>query len=251
MLPQTKTKVVTNLEGESWLFYGPPKIGKSTLASEFPGDVLFLTTEDAHRHLSIYKRPIADWSDFQRAVKEIKQSKQRFTTVVVDTLGNLFTQCREDVCSKRQIEHPADEEWSKGWDILLHQFMLGLIQLFQLECGIILIAHEKKVEVKMRGIKLDKTMPALPTTCMRAILPLVDIIGYCGFSKEDPTERRVIFEPCETLYAGDRTGRLPASVPLLKPPHTFEPLRDAWRQKPVKRVMKRAQRITKTSEKEK
>jgi hypothetical protein len=62
-------------------------------------------------------------------------------------------------------------------------------------------------------------MPTITGSCRKVIIPLVDIIACCGFDiideGEETVEKRVmIFEPSESMEAGDRTGRLPAKIPL-------------------------------------
>lgn len=244
-LPAAKTSVEKTLGGHFWLFYGPPKIGKSTLASQFEdkGNAIFLVTEEGHRHLSIYKRMVRNWKDFQKAVTELQgPDGRRFSTVVVDTVSNLFLMCRDHVCEHRGLEHPSDEDFSKGWDILSAEFTKHITRLSQLGKGIVFIAHDTTKDVSARGMRIPKTLPHLPSTCYRAIVPLVDVIGYCGFDANDRKRRIIVFEPEEDLVAGDRTAMLPAWCDL-----SYQALKQAWGQGPRKVVgpVKRLKHVVK------
>ncbi|HOK47887.1 MAG TPA: AAA family ATPase, partial [Bryobacteraceae bacterium] len=59
-LPTKKTPPRANLGDYSILIYGPTKIGKTTLASQFP-EALFLATEPGLNALEAYQIPITSW----------------------------------------------------------------------------------------------------------------------------------------------------------------------------------------------
>jgi SpoVK/Ycf46/Vps4 family AAA+-type ATPase len=62
-LPQAKTPPKKKMEEQTILIYGPPKIGKSTLASQFDNP-LFLATEAGLNALEVFQVPIPTWDDF-------------------------------------------------------------------------------------------------------------------------------------------------------------------------------------------
>lgn len=199
------------------LLYGPEKIGKSTFASKAHRH-LFLATEAGLNFLNVCKAPVEDWEKFREVVLAAKNDPGKYEAYNIDTAENAFDQCQIWVCEKLGIDHPADEDFGKGYQSIRLEFYLQLNALAQLGKIVILTSHEKSVEVKGRAIKTSKMVPTLTNTARRVILPMVDIIGHCGFKMGrdgEPTAKRVInFQPTEVAEAGDRTGLLPKQLPL-------------------------------------
>lgn len=226
-LPLQKSEITAELDKAFWVVYGPPGVGKSTFVSEFP-DPIFATTEQAHRHLNIFNRPISGWKDFQMFVLEM-QSKDgaRFRSIGVDTVDLLYKMCLEQVCSDNGMEHPSDEEWGKGYDLVNTAFQREIIKLTLLSKGIFFVSHSKTKDVTARNMKYTKTVPSMSNGCHKIILPLVDIEAYIGFSSNDVSHRAAIFEPRESLEAKDRFGRFPKEVVLPKG-KSYASLKAAW-----------------------
>lgn len=67
-LPKAKTTPTADLATKTTLIYGPPKIGKSTFAAQFP-DALFFECEPGLGELSVYKVPTYNWPDLLEACK--------------------------------------------------------------------------------------------------------------------------------------------------------------------------------------
>ena len=223
MLPKTKTAPKQNLEDFTVLIYGPPKIGKSTLASQFDTP-LFLATEAGLNSLEVYQAPIATWEDFLAACKEIAAGKHEFKTVIVDTVDNLFKACSEYVRKKNNIQHESDLEWGKGWQLVKDEFTRALTKLSLLPYGLVMISHAEYVEIKTRTAVITKAVPTLQRSAREVILKMCDIILYCESTTTDKGETRVMrTKPSENWDAGDRTKRLPGVLPL-----DYEAFRDAF-----------------------
>jgi hypothetical protein len=227
VLPTEKTSITANLASTYWLLYGPPGIGKSSLAASFPNAV-FATTERAHRHLSIYEDQIKDWTDFKRFALEMRTAGgKRFENIAVDTVDLLYKFCLEAVCVGLGIEHPQDLDYGKGYDAVNTEWQREIVKLSQLGKGLLFISHEKVVEVTARNMKYSKTVPSMANGCHKVLLPFVDIECYLGFGSDDVTKRVAIFEPKENLEAKDRFGKFPREVFLPKDGQ-FKAIQDAW-----------------------
>lgn len=202
----------------AWCIYGQPGIGKSTLFSKFP-NALFLYTDPGLTFISAFKQPLLKWQDFKDAVKLlVAQPKPIYGIVVIDTVDLLYSMCVDSVCRARGIEHVSDEQWGKGYDIIDREFKVPIQQLVQLKdrgCGVAFISHATDIELRGRIVKTSKIIPAMKKGARTIILPLCDVIGYCGFSrsKSDDADtnspRYLFFKPDETLEAKDRTKILP------------------------------------------
>lgn len=224
-LPTKMSDVVHDVGLTTMLLHGPPKIGKSTVANSFP-DVLFIAAEEGLKFIKTHKVGIKKWEDFQEIRQKIQKEKHDFKTIVFDTASALFKLCEDYVCRKHNIEHPSDEEWGKGWSFLRDSFQKEIMPLAspdtkgRIRFGLLFLGHSKEVEIKGRITKTKRTVCDLSGTARKVLLPMVDCIGYCGFASDkvgEPTRKRIVtFEPSEVIEAGDRTGKLPATIPMLK-----------------------------------
>lgn len=203
------TKAITRrkqgLEGVSFLFYGPPKVGKSTLANHYP-KALFLETEPGLKHLDVYKEVIMDWDDFVDKVKDIIKGNHGYETIIIDTVDMLGEKCMAHVCERENMAHPSDEGYGKGWSMCYDEFTQHVSRLCLTDYTIIFISHSKDIPYKTRTMEITKTQPTFSTTVRRCIMPIVDVIAYFGFDLDG--ERELVCVPSESLEAGDRTSKL-------------------------------------------
>lgn len=221
VLPEKKTNGKVTLSNIRMLIFGPPKIGKTTLCSGFP-NAIFLATEKGYSALKIYVVDILSWEDFKDVVKLLmkRKSKNRFETVVIDTVDILFNHCVAHVCDDLGVTHISDEKWGKGYDILKKEFEKELNKLFMSEYGIIMLSHTKLADVSTASGSISKTIPTLPNSARAVIIPKVSVIGCMKLKIIKPAhrggkykEKRIVtFEVSEFVEAGDRDGKLPSEI---------------------------------------
>ncbi|MEO5366711.1 MAG: ATP-binding protein [Magnetococcus sp. WYHC-3] len=197
------------------LIYGPPKIGKSTLASTFP-KALFLATEEGLRFLPVLRKSCPDWLSFREIVKQLRmpEAKQHYKTIVIDTIDLLYASCENYICTTRKIRHPSEEEWGKGWSMVRDEFQMGVKYLTGEGYGVVFISHHKEVEATLQGIKKVKTVPSLSGTARRIILPLVDFIVYLAPDAKNPDRAVRLLHTMPTLdfEAGTRQAFFPEAI---------------------------------------
>lgn len=206
----------------STLIYGPSKIGKSTFASQ-ANKVIFLATEPGLNALSTYQIKIESWNDMLKACALLAKEKHEFETIVIDTIDIAYDLCLEHVCrglkgkDGRPVTHPSDLGYGKGWQAVNSEFKRVLTRLAMLPFGLILISHSKVQEIETRTGKFDKIVP----TCGNAkmVLAMADMVLFADMdvvkSKHNLSHKRVLrTKPTVTYDAGDRTGRLPETIPL-------------------------------------
>lgn len=229
ILPTGKTPAATNLNDFSWLFYGEPGIGKSTLANSFPG-ALFLDVDQGLKGIEAAKIDLTSWGDFLQSVKAIRDESHDFRTVVVDTVDLLFMLCEKSVCEDLGIEHVSEAQWGKGWDVMKARWTDGIHQLRTAKSRktgkpicILFVSHERKESVKIkRGKKMVETgrfyiSSALPNRGRIILHSAVDFIVRCELLDNERTLRT---QPAETdkydIEAKGR-GRKDAQLPDLLP----------------------------------
>lgn len=218
-LPTTRTKPTTDLSTKTTLIYGPPKIGKSTFAAQFP-DALFFECEPGLSELSVYKVPTYSWPDLLEACKLVAAGGHPYRTIVIDTVDNAFKFCTDHINAKHQVEYEGDLPHGKGWAFVKNEWHRVLTRLASLPLGLVLISHATDKRIETRTGEYTKTQPSLPDRARHVVLGLVDMILYCDtVTRKDAAGQLVVdrvirTKPHPTYEAGDRTGRLPATLPL-------------------------------------
>lgn len=221
-LPKKKRPVTKELGGQSILIYGPHGVGKTVFANELTDSTLFIATEEGQGFIECYHESCGSWKKYLSILEALEsgQAKQ-YQAFAVDTIDALYMHCSYYVGKKHGFEHASEEDWGKGYQLIREEFQRGLNRLLELGKGVIMISHAQDREVKTRVMTITKTMPTMPGSARRVILPLVSVIIFAGFKwvKDEKTgekiEKRVaIMKPSENLEAKDRTGRLPEVMPL-------------------------------------
>ncbi|MGE5623812.1 MAG: ATP-binding protein [Methanocella sp.] len=214
-LPVEKTKPKARIEDYTGFIYGPWKIGKSTFCSRMDNP-LFLATEAGLNTLEVYQIPISTWPDFLEACRLIAEGKHEYKTIVIDTVDNLYNFCSDYICKKAGIQHESDLEWGKGWDMVNDEFLRALTKLSLLPYGLWMTSHSEEKEIKSRTQPaITKVVPTLPKGARKIVLGMSDFILYAESVQTKEGMVRVLHtKPTENYEAGDRTGRLPATLPF-------------------------------------
>lgn len=206
-LPTEKTKPKDKVSDYKWLIYGPAGIGKTTFANNFDTP-LILDFEGRTKHLECYSVPIGSWDDVQDVYGALKNTDHQFKTVVFDTADIFYRLCVAHICQKRKIEHPSDEQWGKGSDMVKNA-MYATIAAFQaLNLCIVFTSHMQEKEIKTRSISYTKTTTSLSGSPASIFLPLVDIIGYCHFDEASQEKRLITFKGSDYVDAKKSTNEV-------------------------------------------
>ncbi|MFB3883076.1 MAG: ATP-binding protein [Armatimonadota bacterium] len=219
LLPTQRTPPKRRLCDHTIFIFGPPKAGKTTLAARFP-DALILATEDGQGCLECYRAPVNDWPTFLALCNEIAQGKHPFLTLVVDTVDNLWALCQRFICEKHKVEHESDMPYGKGYGLVLAEFTRVLTKLSMLDYGLVLISHAEQEEQQARTGTYQRWVPSVRDKVRRFLLGMCDFILFVdqettvGPDGQTVTSRFLRTKPSFRWIAGDRTGRLPESIPL-------------------------------------
>jgi hypothetical protein len=212
-LPTEKTKPETEMTKYITLIYGDPKVGKSTFCSRMD-DPLFIATEAGLHALEVFQVETTTWEDFIKVCADLHKS-ERFRTVIIDTVDNLYQECVTYVCKKHNITHPQDLDYGKGWGLVNTEFQRVIIKLSMENRGLVFVSHAQRLALKTRTAEVTKAVPTMPNSARRFLLGLADIILYAEVIDDGKGPKRIIHaEPSENWEAGDRTGKLPAVMPL-------------------------------------
>jgi len=201
-LPRERNVPKPKLEDYSVLLYGLEKIGKTSLAAQFP-DAFFLMCEPGGKALEIYSREVMDWKQFLGYIDLLDKDRSRFRTIVVDTADRCFKMCEEAVLQRLLIKHASDEDYGKGWAMIKDEFARAIVKLLKLGRGVIFTSHSIEKEIKSRdGQRYDRIVPTMAKGAREILEPIVDIWAYMEY---DNTGQRVLHLRGDThLAAGHR-----------------------------------------------
>lgn len=201
-LPTERSKPADSLRDYVWLLYGEKKIGKTTLAAQFP-NAFFLMFEPGGRALEIFQESVTEWTQFVGFVDALEEEPERFDTVVVDTVDLAYEACFDYMCTKLAITHPHDEnDYGKSWGQIEKEFITQVNRLMALPSGTIFISHAKTREVRTRkGGEFDRVETSMAKQAQRHLEGVVDIWAYYGYSD---TERRLLVQGSDYIGAGNR-----------------------------------------------
>lgn len=221
-LPQKKTEKELNYLKKIYLWYGIPKIGKTTTGANFGGEetdkILFFPTEPGHKFQEIYawqtqagKLP-SSWTHWKECVKEIAKDDMGFKCIAVDTLDNLWKWCTIHMLNELGIEHESQMGFGRGYHAIRDEFFKPLNWLTQNGYGLIFMSHEATSERKHGPRTINYTDTTLPGTCRKLVHGICDYIFYFGADHDG--NRFIRTKGNENYNAGDRSGVLPELIPM-------------------------------------
>lgn len=223
-------KVPTSPEEYSTFIYGPPKIGKTTLAYDLFGKRgLFIATEDRHKALpgAMIAR-VTNWVEFLTIMGQLAnpKAKEMYDAIIVDTAENLHSMLEKFVAAKWKEKSIGERQdiWGKDWTDLKNMWKDGLqmipnqgyVPVFiahatqnmvQIPASGVLesdlemaVAERKTVKDKVTGKELDvyefqKFQPDLKDKVLGPINKMVDNILFVNTTIDISTnqEQRVIY----------------------------------------------------------
>lgn len=215
-LPTTPTQPAVALTDYILFFYGPPGVGKTSFVRDMTGAdrVFFLSTDRGTRFFKGLRLEITSIERLNEILDELllPKNKGKYDAVCVDHVDDICMMLETEVCDQLSIESLGDAKWGKGWKAFRKSLQLILAKLKALDSGIVFVAHETIKTVRSRAIEIEKTMPDLMKSAWKTIIPICDLVGYCGFSTTKiggkRKQIRVLYtDPEESLYAKDRTTR--------------------------------------------
>jgi hypothetical protein len=219
MLPTVKQQPKRTLTEFTMLLYGPSKIGKTRFCSSIP-NALFIATEQGHNHVEAFVRPVNCWDDFLLVCAELAKKEHPFTSVLIDTTSNLVGMCTDHVLAKYKVSHESDLPYGKGHALVRNEFTRVINKLAMLGLGTVFICHAIEREYETQTGKRIRIVPDLPEKIRQFVVGLCDFVAYANVESSVDSQghrsvHRVLHtKPSAEYDAGDRTGKLPETLPL-------------------------------------
>lgn len=212
------TQISRDLKDKFILLYGKPKAGKTSMAVQFPRNLLLATEVGFHDIPNAMVAKIESWSDFKKYLRELTldKNKERFDSITIDTVTLLWDLCAKHIANQNNVESIADMPYGRGYDKTEKEFDEGIRKITLLGYGLILIAHSEIRIEKVGDTETEFIAPSLNKRPFRIVNQIVDIIGYIkvDFDKEGNETRQIYTRQTPTIMAGSRFKYLDPIIPL-------------------------------------
>ena len=164
------------------LIYGQHGIGKTTLASQFPGAVL-IDVENGSNHLDVtrYPRP-TNWQTLLYEVADAAKRLEPGSTLVIDSADWAERLATEKVCADKDVQSIEGIGYGKGYVYVADEFkrlLRGLDMVVEAGVNVVLVAHDQigridkpdeSASYSVYGLKLGKHVAPLVKEWCDAVL---------------------------------------------------------------------------------
>ena len=213
-----KNVISRDLKGKYVLLYGKPKSGKTTAACSFPDAVLLAFEKGYNAIGNAFPYDVNKWSDFKMALRDLEdqRSKDRFKTVIIDTVSICWEMCEKYICQQNGVQKIGDIPWGAGYTSCKKEFETSIRRITQLGYGVVLIAHSAaRIEKTADGSDIEIISPDLPKRAAEVCNGIVDIIGYIGNEWVNGERKRWLYtRETPTLFAGSRFKYMQDKIPF-------------------------------------
>lgn len=203
------TVISRDLKGKFVCIYSLPKVGKTSLACQFPNNLLLGFEHGWNAIAGAKAVDITKWSDFKLVLRQLEKPEARtmYDTVTIDTVGIAWQMCEDYICAQNGVQKIGDIPWGGGYTACKKEFEGALRKITQLGYGIVIIAHvEKRLEKRADDDEVEILGPAIPKRAYDIVNQLVDIIGYIDvtWDEQGNSERWLYTRKTPTIMAGSR-----------------------------------------------
>lgn len=217
----TPTTVSRDLKGKFIFLYGAPKIGKTTLAVQFPKNLLLGFEHGWNVIDGVYAIDVPTWGEFKKYIKQLSEPsiQETFSTVTIDTIGLAYERCEAYICDREGVDKLGDVPFGAAYKMVDKEFEECIRKITQLGYGLCLIGHEKTRIDSDGQISIKHIVPDVSDRCSKIINRMVDLTAYIG--EEDgvryiyPRQTRIEKDRQVTdIYAGSHFANLNDKIEL-------------------------------------
>lgn len=219
LIPTEKTKRSVEICENTFLWYGPAGIGKSSFWAQ--NEYMFVDCEGTLGGLEVFAKRVDNWELFTFLCAEFVEGNHKFTGIVIDPIERLYKFCQNYVMTKFDIEHPSDMDWGKGWSLLSDEFLRPIVKLQLSKFTLVMISHESEYELKTRAKSFHVKKPNLPgsgpNSAYSVCRDISDYIAYMTFASDGNT-RILELSPSDNWVAKKRHKEMPDEIILPQEP---------------------------------
>ena len=198
-----------DLRGKFLCIYSLPKVGKTSLACQFPKNLLLGFEHGWNAISGAMAVDIKKWTDLKLVLRQLEkpEAQEKYNTITIDTVGIAWDLCEQYICAQNGVQSISEIPWGGGYSAAKKEFENCLRKITQLGYGLVIIAHvDKRIEKRADDSEVEILGPAIPKRAYDVVNQLVDIIGYIDITwNEDGTSERWLYtRKTPTVMAGSR-----------------------------------------------
>ena len=210
-------KVSRDLSGYITYIYGAAGVGKTTLCSQFPGALLLATEKGYNALPGIMVQDITTWGEFKQVIRELKKPevKERFKTIIIDTLDVAGALCEKYICNQLGIETLGEGGWSvNGWARYKKEAEESFRTITQQNYALVFISHDKDKTFKRKdGTEYNQIIPTAQSSINDIVKNMVDLYAYALIMPDG--SRKLVFRSSDgSIDAKSRFKYMPAEIDL-------------------------------------
>lgn len=211
-------KVSRDLSGYITYLYGAAKVGKTTICSKFPSPLILAFEKGYNALPGVMVQDITRWSEFKEVIRELKKPevKEKFKTIVVDTIDVAGTLCEKYICNQLGIESIGDGGWeNNGWSKYKKELEECFRTITQLGYALICISHDQDKEFTRKDkTKYNQIVPTAQKSLHNIIKNMADLYLYATIDEITKQRKFIIRSLDGTVDCGSRFKYMANEIPL-------------------------------------
>ena len=211
-------KVSRDLSGYIVYLYGQPKVGKTTLCSQFPNTLLLAFEKGYNAIPGILVQDITRWSEFKEVIRELKKPevKEKFSTIVIDTIDVCGALADKYVCGQLGIDNIGEGGWTNnGWATYKKEINDCFRTITQLGYALVAISHDKDKTFKRKdGTEYNQTVPTAQASINNIMRDMADLYLYATIDEQTKERKLVARSLDNTIDCGSRFKYIVNELPL-------------------------------------
>jgi hypothetical protein len=187
-------------------FYGPAKVGKTTILSQLDGCLIIDTEKGADMVDAMVIQP-SSLSEFSNYLDAIAERKERYSYIAIDTVSKLVEWIEKAVCKKNGVNVIGDIPYGAGYDAVRTATMTYIHRLKRYTDHLIVCGHRKKTIIGTDKIEVQADNLDLTGKLRNIVMADSDAIGF--LYREKDGKLMVTFNSKEDqMDAGSRCNHL-------------------------------------------
>ena len=215
-------KVSRDLSGYITFIYGPPKVGKTTLATQMPGALLLAFERGYNAIPGIIAQDVNTWGEMKQIFRELKKPEVQevYKTIIVDTVDIAADLCQKYIWNQLGIDNMGDGGWgTNSWSKYKKEFEDVFRGLTMMGYAVVFISHSKTgTDKDQTGKEFGYTKPTTQSSALQIIENMADIYCFARmYLGADGEEKRVLTlrSPAGSgISCGSRFKYIASEIPL-------------------------------------
>lgn len=202
------TVISKDLKGKYVLVYSQPKVGKTSLACQFPKNLLLAFEKGYNAISGAMVQDVNKWSEAKAVLRQLEkpEAQAMYDTITIDTVSIAWDLCEKFICAQNGVQKIGDIPWGAGYKALTEEFEAFLRKITMLGYGLVLITHVDIRKETINDSEIEYYSPSLNKRCYAICNRIVDVIGYIDqvWDEDGNSTRWLYTRRTPTIMAGSR-----------------------------------------------